>query len=130
MDKRPDGTGELWFPQHRLEVYRVAVEMAAAAKRYTDTVPRGHRGLADQAQRAATSTVLLIAEGANRRSPADKRNRYTLARGECGELAAAIELARAYGVGRQETGHEILVLAGRVNAMLLRLEQSFGARRE
>jgi len=126
MDQHDDD-GALRFPQHRLEVYRVAVELAAATKRFVDTIPKGHRGLADQAQRAATSTVLLIAEGANRRSGPDKRQRYSLARGECGELAAAVELARAYEIGRLEDIGHILARAGRVNAMLLRLEQSFSS---
>jgi four helix bundle protein len=114
------------FPQHRLDVYRVAVELAQKAREAARSIPRGDRSLADQMKRSATSTVLLIAEGANRRSPGDKRQRYSLARGECGELASVVELAGAYNVLDNEQVVELLVLAGRTNAMLLRLEQRFG----
>ncbi len=120
MNDRPS------FPQHRLDVYRVAVVLARKTREAAKTIPRGDRPLADQMKRAATSTVLLIAEGANRRSPGDKRHRYSLARGECGELASAVELARAYDLFDGEQATELLELAGRANAMLLRLEQRFG----
>lgn len=115
------------FPHHRLDVYRVAVELAKKAREAAKRIPRGDRSLADQMKRAATSTVLLIAEGANRRSAGDKRQRYSLARGECGELASAVELAGAYGMLNGDQAMELLELAGRTNAMLLRLEQRFGS---
>lgn len=121
MKERPS------FPQHRLDVYRVAVELAQKVREAAKRIPRGDRSLADQMKRASTSTVLLIAEGANRRSSGDKRQRYSLARGECGELASAIELAGAYGMFDSDQVVELLELAGRTNAMLLRLEQRFGS---
>ncbi len=120
MSERPS------FPHHRLDVYRVALELARKARAASAAIPRGDRSLADQMKRAATSTVLLIAEGANRRASGDKRQRYSLARGECGEVAAAVELAHAYDLLESEQVAELLELASRVNAMLLRLEQRFG----
>jgi four helix bundle protein len=120
MSKRP------LFPQHRLDVYRVAVELAQHTREAAKSIPRGDRTLADQMKRAATSTVLLTAEGANRRTAGDKRQRYSLARGECGELASAVELAGAYGFFDGQQTIKLLQLAGRTNAMLLRLEQRFG----
>lgn len=62
----------------------------------------------------------------NRRAAGDKRQRYSLARGECGELASAVELAAAYNLLIDKQVTELLELAGRTNAMLLRLEQRFG----
>lgn len=120
VNKRPS------FPQHRLDVYAVALELAQKSREAAGSIPRGDRSLADQMKRAATSVVLLIAEGANRRSPGDKRQRYSLARGECGELASAVELGGAYGMLTEQKVLELLELAGRTNAMLLRLEQRFG----
>ncbi|MCP4658585.1 MAG: four helix bundle protein, partial [bacterium] len=60
-----------------------ALELVAAADRVAAAIPRGRRELADQLKRASTSTVLLIAEGANRRTAGDKRQRFAMARGEC-----------------------------------------------
>jgi four helix bundle protein len=114
------------FAHHKLDVYGIALKLVVEVRRLSERIPRGHRALADQVLRAASSTVLLIAEGANRRSAGDKRQRYSMARGECGEVAAAIEVAVALGFldGRDAT--DVLNLAGRVSAMLLRLEQRFG----
>jgi four helix bundle protein len=79
------------FPHKQLDVYNVALHMAIKTKRLAAHVPRGYRSFADQLLRAAGATVLLIAEGANRFSAGSKRRRYSEARGECGEVAAAFE---------------------------------------
>jgi len=100
--------------------------MAEAAKQAADRIPRGHRNLADQMLRAAASTVLLISEGANRCSAADKRNRYAMARGECGECAAAVELSNVLSLVPDEDGAPVLQLAARVGAMLTQLIRRFG----
>ncbi len=113
------------FPHNRLDAYRVALELAAAADRLAAAIPRGRRNLADQLKRAATSTVLLIAEGANRRTAGDKRQRFAMARGECGESAAATELAMTLRLVQHDDARETLVLAARVAAMLTRLIQRF-----
>jgi len=69
------------FPHHRLDAYRVSVEMACTAKKLADRVPRGYRSFADQLLRAAGSTVLLIAEGANRYTAGQKRQRFSAGAG-------------------------------------------------
>ncbi len=111
------------FPHHRLDAYRVALELAVGVRAIADRIPRGHRSLADQMQRASMSTVLLIAEGANRRGAGEKRHRFSLARGECAECAAAVELAAALGVTPDAEAKQAQLLAGRVAAMLTRLIQ-------
>ncbi len=113
------------FPQHRLEAYNISVEMAVHAKRVSDAVPRGHKNLADQLLRAATSVVLNIGEGANRMSPGMKRQRYTEARGECGEVATAVELLVAFELCGAEDADRLLDLAGRVGRMLTKLVRRF-----
>jgi four helix bundle protein len=114
------------FPHHRLDAYRVALELAVLAREVSERIPRGHRNLADQMLRAAVSTVLLIAEGANRRSSGDKRQRFSLARGECAECAAAAELAGALGLVGAAQAQRVQQLAGRIAAMLTRLIQRCG----
>src|SRR5437870_486392 len=80
------------FPHEKLDIYRVALDMAALAKELADPIPRGYRNVADHLMRAASNTVLLYAEGANRRGAALKRQRFVESRGESGEVAAAGDL--------------------------------------
>ena len=104
------------FPHKQLDVYNVALHMAIKTKRLAAHVPRGYRSFADQLLRAAGATVLLIAEGANRFSAGSKRRRYSEARGECGEVAAAVELLAAMQLVPSSGAQEVLELAGRVAA--------------
>lgn len=89
-------------------------------------MPRGHSSLADQMGRASVSTVTNIAEGANRLGTGEKRQKFSIARGEVGECAACIELAAALGFVPSPDALAAQVLAGRVAAMLTRLIQRFG----
>ena len=109
------------FPHERLDAYRVALELAGVAKRLAAQIPRGHRSLADHLLRAATNTVLLLAEGANRRGAGEKRQRFVESRGECGEAAAAADLAVVMDLAEPAAADELKLLAGRVSAMLTRL---------
>ena len=95
--------------------------MAGAAKHLATQIPRGHRSLADHLMRAATNTVLLLAEGANRRGVGEKRQRFVESRGECGEAAAAADLAFVMDLAQLADVEEWKLLAGRVSAMLTRL---------
>ena len=62
--------GSSGFPYEKLEAYQVALVMATLAKKLSEQVPRGHRNVADHMLRSASNTVLLLAEGANRRGAA------------------------------------------------------------
>ncbi len=82
--------------------------------------------VADQLRRASVSTVTNIAEGANRAGAGEKRQKFSIARGEVGESAAALELGVALGlvpVGEAEAARG---LAGRVGAMLTQLIRRWG----
>ena len=93
-----------------------------------DAIPRGYRRLGDQAARAAMAVPLLISEGANRTTPGQKRQRYGEARGECGELVSAAEVARAWGLVPAGQVRALRALAGRVGAMLTMLERRWAGR--
>ena len=90
------------FAHHRLDVYELALELAVLAKGVSEEIPRGYRTLSDQLLRSGSGVVLLIAEGANRRSAAQKRQRFVEARGECGEAAATVELSQRLGLISRE----------------------------
>jgi four helix bundle protein len=109
------------FPHEKLDAYRVALEMAALAKELAEKIPRGHRNVADHLQRAAEDTVLLFAEGANRRGRALKSQRFVESRGEVGEVAAAGDLIIVLGLGSRTKAERMKHLAARVSAMLTRM---------
>jgi four helix bundle protein len=115
----PEGGGG--FPHEKLDAYRVALQMAELAKRLGDSIPRGHRNVADHVLRAATNAVLLLAEGANRRGAGEKRQRFVESRGECGEAAAGADLVLVLGIGSAPDAEALKHLASRVSAMLTRL---------
>ncbi len=109
------------FPHEKLDVYHVALAMAALARKIAERIPRGYRSLADHLLRAASNTVLLLATGANRRGAALKCQRFGESRGECGEVATAADLLQALAIGVQSDVEELRRLASRVSAMLTRL---------
>lgn len=125
-DVHPDAHDERLtgkFPHERLDAYRVALEMAALAKEVAAAIPRGHRNIADHLERAADNTVLLMAEGANRRGAALKRQRFIESRGEAGEVAAAgdLVLVLSLHLGSTTKATKLKALAARVSMMLTRL---------
>ena len=109
------------FPHQHLLVYRLAVELAVQAKDLAGRVPRGYRRLADQLIRSGSGVALLIAEGANRESSPQRRQRYIEARGECGEAAATVEVLARMGLLRGDTPPRFTENADEIAAMLTAL---------
>jgi four helix bundle protein len=116
IERRPGS-----FPHEKLDAYRVALELAVLSQAIAKEIPRGHRSIADHLLRSAGNTVLLIAEGANRRGAGLKRQRFVEGRGECAEVAAAADLLKVLNIGSTVDANELKHLAGRVSAMLTRL---------
>ena len=106
------------FAHHRLDVYELALDLAVLAKGISEQIPRGYRSLSDQLIRSGSGVVLLIAEGANRSSSAQKRQRFVEARGECGEAAATVELSERMGLISPQECQLFQSTAGRIVAML------------
>ena len=69
-------TAQATFPHQRLEAHRVALGLVAAARQLSTAIPRVHRSVADHLLRAAANTVLLLAEGADRRGAGEKQQRF------------------------------------------------------
>ena len=105
------------LPHHRLHVFGIAREMLVVVR---DAHIRDAK-LRDEALRAAKGACLNIAEGAGRVTRADKGRAFTIARGECVEAAAAIEIAALLGDASEGDAERVAALADRVVAMLTRL---------
>jgi four helix bundle protein len=110
-------THQIQLPCHKLIAYEVAKELllAVIAAGIRDTELR------NQATRAAKSTCLNCAEGAGRVTRADKARAFTIARGECVEAAAAVEIASLCGDAKVEGAVRVARIADRLVAMLTRL---------
>jgi four helix bundle protein len=78
----------------QLLIYRTSINMATECFRITSRFPQSERyNLIEQINRAATSVVLNIAEGASRKSAMERRRYYEIARGSIIEIDAALELS-------------------------------------
>jgi four helix bundle protein len=103
------------LPHHRLFAYKKALELLSAVRGAQIRDAK----LRDEALRAAKGTCLNIAEGAGRVSRADKARVYAIARGECVEAVAAIEIAGEAGdavadavAAVVELGNELYLMLG------------------
>ena len=115
----PSLSVEPLLEHERLQVYVVALELHASA---CGLLPaRTARVLRDQLERASLGVVLNIAEGAGRRSAADKRRFYEMARGSATETAAITDVVRARGLAAAPSCAHARGLAVRVVQMLSRL---------
>ena len=77
------------FDHERLDVYRLAATFDATV---CTLLPRsGHRALRDQMERASSSVMACIAEGAGRLAPGEKRHFYSIARGSATECVALLD---------------------------------------
>jgi four helix bundle protein len=81
-----------WLPQESLIVYDMALKFHIAAM--TLLPKRGYPNLRDQLERASLSVVLNIAEGAGRKSRADRCRFFTIAMGSLLECSAILEVLR------------------------------------
>src|SRR5258706_10901233 len=105
------------LPHHKLIAFQLAFELAQLIGRTRISDAK----LREQARKSAASAALNIAEGAAKRSRAEKSRVYDIARAEACEAAAAVEIAEALDACASEDVRAIVALACRVNNVLSRL---------
>jgi four helix bundle protein len=109
------------FEHERLDVYRAAIAFLALVDEIIERLPKGRGHLADQLERAATSVLLNVAEGAGEFKSHEKARIYRIARRSATECAAILDVCRTRKLvppDRLDVGRELLV---RVVAMLTRM---------
>ena len=109
------------FEHERLDVYKITIEFIAVADDIIEDLPRGRGYLSDQLQRAATSILLNLAEGAGEFASREKARLYRIARRSATECAAIFDVCRSRHLGdstRLGAGRELLL---RIVAMLTRM---------
>lgn len=113
----------------KLDVYQVAMQFLAMAIKIASQMPPGNSDLADQIKRASMSISQNIGEGAGKRTPADCRKYFDIARGSAMECGVHLDICSTLGLAQPElikSGKELLT---RAVAMLTRLSQRQGQSR-
>ena len=119
----PD-TRRVPFDHERLHVYQAALDFVVVADATIEHFPRGK----SQLQRAATSIVLNIAEGAGKFSKLDKRRDYLSARGSTTERAAIFDILGRLAIVSPAAQPEAKQKLERIASMLIKLAKSLEER--
>ena len=101
-------------------IYQRSLELARLSAEIIGHLPRGHASLADQLRRAASSITLNFAEGCGKDTAKDRRRFFANARGSANEVAAALDVAEAFGAIDAELHTRGVDAAGHLAAMLSR----------
>lgn len=79
----------------KLDIYGISRSFVHECYRLTNSLPIEERyGMISQVRRAALSVHLNIAEGASRKSDAERKRYYEIARGSVIEIDAALDIAQ------------------------------------
>jgi four helix bundle protein len=109
------------FDHDRLDVYKRTLELLDHVDRILEQMPPGRAHLKDQLDRAATSILLNIAEGAGEFSPADKQRFYRMARRSGTESAAVLDIIERRGHAPPDLLEPARELLERIVSMLIRM---------
>lgn len=107
-------------PKPRLIAQSVAMDAVRLLRPLAERIQRHDKPLAEQLRRAASSTVLNLAE-ANQNHAGHRRSRLESARGSANETRAAVHLACAWGYIAESEAVSVDELLDRVLAMTYRL---------
>ena len=102
-----------------LDVYQLALKFHLGVM--TLLPQRGSPTLRDQLERASISIILNIAEGAGRRSPADRRRYFVIAQGSTYECSAILDILRLRRIAQPSRCVAARNCAVRIAQMLFRL---------
>ena len=81
-----------------LKAWQRGMELVKEVYAITKKFPSSEKfALTSQLRRAATSVLANTAEGFSRRTPPDKANKYTIARGECSEASTFLLISVELG---------------------------------
>jgi four helix bundle protein len=105
----------------KLDVYRLAIQFVALARKIIRAIPRGNGDLVDQLRRASHSVPLLIAEGVGKTTAAHQRRYFSDARGSALESAACLDVLQEEGLITAELWGQGKALLERQVAMLTKM---------
>jgi len=92
----------------KLDIFKVSKSFVLNCYRETKTFPPEEKfGIVQQIRRAALSVHLNIAEGCSRRSAAERKRFYEIARGSAIEIDAALDIAVELNYTTKERLYEL-----------------------
>lgn len=112
------------FDHEKLDVYKVSIELVIATELVINQFPKGRAYLIDQLQRAGSSVVLNIAEGAGEFSENEKIRFYRMARRSATECSAILDLCKRFNLLEEESYLTTRSLLLRIVSMLTKLVRS------
>jgi four helix bundle protein len=110
-----------YFDHEKLDVYQTTLKFVVLTNEIIESLPRGRGYLADQLQRASTSILLNIAEGAGELSCNEKVRFYRMARRSATECAGIIAIIQNLELTRAELQQQGRSLLLRVVSMLSKM---------
>lgn len=113
-----------FFDHEKLDVYKLTIGFIISASEITAQLPRGKAYLTDQLQRASSSILLNIAEGAGEYATNEKARFYRMARRSATECASILDICYMLQLieeGQYSTAREMLL---RIVSMLTKLATS------
>ncbi|MBO6933737.1 MAG: four helix bundle protein [Deltaproteobacteria bacterium] len=111
------------FNHTKLAVYQHSLDGLELCDRICNELPTGRRNVRDQMDRAATSVVAKIAEGAGEFSPREKARFYRMACRSAVEVAAWLDVCLRRKEADLATAHAALSLYDEITAMLVSLSK-------
>ena len=121
MNTNEDKPSTAQLSHESLEVYQLSIKFHLGVMDLLP--PRSSPTLRDQLERASTSIILNIAEGAGRRSPADRRRHFVIAQGSTYECAAILDILRLRKIAQPSRCLNARNYAVRIAQMLGRLSR-------
>jgi four helix bundle protein len=115
-----DDTG-MSLDHTKLDAYHRALDLLDLLDRLLEGLPAGRAHLKDQLDRAGTSIVLNIAEGAGEFSLPDKQRFYRMAKRSATETSAIVDILARRGHAAADQTRPIQDLIIRVVSMLTKL---------
>jgi len=112
------------FDHEKLDVYKVTIEFIVLADEIIENLPRGKAYLSDQLQRAGSSVLLNIAEGAGEYATTEKARFYRMAKRSATECAAILDICLRLKLTREERYAEVRHLLLRIVSMLIKMAQA------
>jgi len=88
----------LQLNHQKMQIYDISRQFVHECYRLTKSLPSEERfGMISQIRRAALSVHLNIAEGASRKSEAERKRYFEISRGSVIEIDAALDIAKDLG---------------------------------
>jgi four helix bundle protein len=112
------------FDHERLDVYQAAIEFVMLSDEILEELPRGRAYLVDQLQRASSSIILNIAEGAGEYARYEKHRFYRMAKRSATECAAILDIGQKLNLIEAKKLNNARDLLFRIVSMLIKMVRS------